>query len=232
MRKIIFGLLLTLMLIPQAWAATASLQNIQGEVLILKHGTKDWATAKDAEALEAGDKIKTGAHSSVDIQMDKGLVSLGEKTEFGLKELEFSDDQLKASLELTLGKLKAKVEKLKEGSQFKITTPTAVASVRGTLFDMWVFDYLGELFTRLGVEEGLMKFCTLDEIKCEDVAGGEHGTAGSGGVTPPETEDKPVSDEFNAQEGFDQQNEHAQEDIKDLFFPSDESSDEDSYRGY
>ena len=220
-RKIFFAFLALAAFSMRAWADTAALQNVHGDVAVLKHGGKDWIPGREAMTLDAGDRVKTGGNSSVEIQMDAGLVSLGEKTQFGLKKFETTEGQIKASLELTLGKLKAKVEKLREGSEFKVMTPTSVASVRGTVFDLWVFEYLEELFTRLDVTDGVVRLCGLNQAKCEDVGTGQHATSGKGDVTEPgEEAEGTIGDQYNSQEGLDQQNENAQKDIQDLFFPS------------
>src|SRR5258706_3303404 len=122
-----------------AWASSGpTLKNFKGDVQVLKQGSTTWTAVQEGMALGKGDRIKTGEKSKADIVLGQGTITLNEATEFGIKEYSEEGDQIKSTGELALGKLRAKVEKLQAGSTFEIRTPTAVAAVRGTLFDLWV----------------------------------------------------------------------------------------------
>ena len=118
MTRIIFGVFLFFTAIPNSLAAPMTLGGIQGDVRVLKHGAKDWVPAQEKMEVEAGDQLKTGEKSAVEIQIEKGSLSLGEKTQFGVKRYEVGKEEwVTASLELTLGRLKAQVKKMKKGSE-------------------------------------------------------------------------------------------------------------------
>jgi hypothetical protein len=214
MKKIVVAALLFLAVAPLAWGEV-TLQGVRGEVKVLKHGAQSWTSAEEAMTLEPGDKLKIGEESSVEILMDKGSVTLSEKTEFGVKDYQSTDDQFRASLELTLGRLKAKVDKLRPGSEFKVTTPTSVAAVRGTVFGLRVYGEQGNLFTDLNVDEDTVNFCTLDLTQCFDVEAGKDSTGSEGDVSDPDKgqEDEPedtdepktIDDQYQGQKGFDQE---------------------------
>jgi hypothetical protein len=188
-----------------AWAGPV-LQDFQGDAQILKKGSAAWTPAEKGMALEAGDKVKTGEKGSATIEMDQGTITLAERTEFGIKTYEIKGDEVKSVSELSLGKLKAKVAKLQGGSKFEIMTPTAVAAVRGTFFNLWVFLFEGDWFTRLDVEDGTVNFKDEESGDNYDVGEGEHATAGGGGITPPSKNesDTDLGEGFNSPEGFNQ----------------------------
>ena len=221
MKKMISCAFFLLVALSTAWAAeTMLLEKVQGEVQILKKGTSEWVVATDGMTLEAGDKVKTGEKSTVSIKMEKGTVVLAEKTDFGVKEYTAKDEQITTSLELTLGKLKAKVDKLKQGSEFKITTPTSVAAVRGTFFGLWVYEYLGGLFSRLDVWDGNVNFGDRDSDQNFDVKEDQYATGGEDGIKKPEDQDDEEDDfgdgdepgdPFDAQDGFDQDTQGSQD---------------------
>ncbi len=190
MKKAIFLIFLFTGMLTPAWAQTMLLEKVKGEVQVLKKGAAGWTAAQDKMPLETGDKIKTGDKSAVTIKWEKGVINLEEKTEFGVKEYTQKDEQITTSLELTLGKLKAKVDKLNQGSEFKVTTPTSVAAVRGTFFGLWVYEYLSELFSRLDVWDGIVNFGDLDSDENYDVKGGQYATGGDEGISKPKDEEE------------------------------------------
>lgn len=188
MKHWFFLLGLFLALIPLSWAADPlMLVEIRGEVQVLKKGAARWISAEEKMPLEMGDKVKTGKKSRVNIEMGMGTVTLYGKTEFAVKEYSLNELQLNTSLQLTLGKLKAKVNKdrMKEDPRFEITTPTSVAAVRGTTFSLQVYESQGEILTRLDVLEGVVHFSDEEEKQSVEVSAGNHTFADEEEVMPP-----------------------------------------------
>ncbi len=206
-RKALFGIFPLFILLPVCWADTMLIGKIKGEVQVLKNGASAWMAGTEGMVLEAGERIKTGDQSSAELRMEKGYITLEEKTEFVLKEFQSKEEQIRASMELTLGKLKARVKKMKTGSEFKITTPTSVAAVRGTFFDLWVYLFQGSLFTRLDVSEGLVHFSDLSGQVEKDVQEGQTATGGLGEVTNPKPTDSGGGDSSGPPETIDQASE-------------------------
>ena len=100
-----------------------------GEVAITREGQPE-SPLQIQDKVSVGDTVKTGAKSFATIQFqDKGLVRIEEKTELSLTEM-FSADS--GEIMLKDGQVLTKINKLMKGEQFRIKTPTAVASVRGT----------------------------------------------------------------------------------------------------
>lgn len=255
MKKILgFIILAGFLFIPSGWAAdTLQILNLQGDVQVLISGSNVWQPASKGMTLSPGDQVKTANASSVEIQAGQGLVTLDENTQFAVNEhTVVGPDEMKTSLQLALGKLKAKVEKLKGDSEFKVVTPTSIAGVRGTWFDMWVYLFNNEFFSRLEVNEGLVNFADLDSDQNVDVGEGEYSTGGEEGVSDPQptpeeasmdTEgdgqedeevdqtDNSIGDQFNAQPGFEQDTPGSQSNAQGNPAEDDSSSDS-SYGSY
>lgn len=104
-----------------------------------------WQDLKPGNRIYEGDILKTGEASSVlllihGLNNQESYTQLFENTE--LKVIKLSKDNLDhlsdVYLDLILGEVFVNVEKLPQTSTFKIKTPTAVAGVRGTLFNVQV----------------------------------------------------------------------------------------------
>ena len=128
------------MLLPQsAYALSAVAQQIQGEVLVQKSGTQDWAPVTQSTALASGDSVKTRTGSCVLVYSDQATFALEANTTLTVEERPNAMD-----IKLLLGKIKGKVNKQNAQQPFVVTTPAAVATVRGTDVDFG-FNELGEL---------------------------------------------------------------------------------------
>ncbi|HOC93170.1 MAG TPA: FecR domain-containing protein, partial [bacterium] len=123
----------------RAIPVTASLASVTGDVRVtLPDGTTTQGTVN--MALPSGTRIATGAKSSAVIKWSaSNTLKINPFTNFTIKDIDV-DPRTKtvtSSLDLQTGKIKAKAEKLHSpSSEFSISTPTAVAGVRGTEFDM------------------------------------------------------------------------------------------------
>ncbi|HPN96048.1 MAG TPA: FecR domain-containing protein, partial [bacterium] len=123
----------------RAIPVTASLSSVTGDVRVtLPDGTTTQGTVN--MALPSGTRIATGAKSSAVIKWSaSNTLKINPFTNFTIKDIDV-DPRTKtvtSSLDLQTGKIKAKAEKLHSpSSEFSISTPTAVAGVRGTEFDM------------------------------------------------------------------------------------------------
>jgi hypothetical protein len=101
----------------------------QGDVSLIREGST--LPAKEGTALKAGDTLKTAAGSNVDFSMNALA---------GCRVLPDSEvlvkDPKKNTMLVKLGSGKAvfNLEKLPQESSFRVETPTAIASVRGTQF--------------------------------------------------------------------------------------------------
>jgi hypothetical protein len=125
-----------------SWAqmkpSQASIVFVKGKAEVQRAGERSWRPAELKMAVYPGDKLSTEAGAELEIKMDDGSVlKLRDK---GLLEIDALEKQTNpmttiTSLKLGLGKLLGCIRKLSsKESKFEVTTPTAVAGVRGTVF--------------------------------------------------------------------------------------------------
>ncbi|MFA6600770.1 MAG: FecR family protein [Candidatus Omnitrophota bacterium] len=120
----------------------ATVQEVRGEVLA-RTGGSDWQAAQAGLVLEEQDEVRTGADSEAVILLDDdkvGKVELREKSYFRVNTLkeDTASGRRVTLLDLAEGKLRVYAKKRKDGSKFEVRTPTAIAGVRGTVFDVSV----------------------------------------------------------------------------------------------
>lgn len=91
-----------------------------------------WDKVAVNAAINNGSEIKTGWRGRVTLDFEDGSkVELGPRSSFIVEQA----DRAKASLKLKVGRMKAWVSKFLS-RRFRVRTPTAVCSVRGTEFDL------------------------------------------------------------------------------------------------
>lgn len=121
---------------------TATLDDVKGEVLV-RIGGSDWQPGKENMVLHEKDEVRTQAGAKATLLLDEGKtgkLELKEKSYFRLNTLK-RDGQTSTKttlLDLAEGKLRVYAKKLKDGEKFEVRTPTAIAGVRGTVFDVSV----------------------------------------------------------------------------------------------
>lgn len=146
----------------------------QGQTNPLKRGT----------ALNMDEKIVTGSDGSVVIMFidDKSILRIQKNTTLTIRGESFgsgSSRALSKQIDMQFGKLRAQVSEQRRG-EFQISTPTSVASVKGT--DFWITSdpVLGDIF--LGVS-GLIEVENLISGGTIEVGGGQVGTSNPDGTT-------------------------------------------------
>ncbi|MDO8733919.1 MAG: FecR family protein [Elusimicrobiota bacterium] len=123
--------------------AEAKINSVSGRV------TVNNVAAIVGQRLNTNDVVKTSAVSNSVIVINGHEVTVSEKTEAQLAEI--TDDS--SLLKIWLGKIRAKVNKLKAKQKFEIKTPTAICAVRGTEFAV---EIMAESVTRLEVYAGIV----------------------------------------------------------------------------
>lgn len=119
-----------------------------GEVAIERDGKK--ITSAPGLILRENDTIKTNS-GSVDLQTGKGdVIRIKSFSQITLKEIS-KTGKSNTNLYVQAGELLIKTNKLKSKDSFQLTTPTAVAGVRGTTFS---FELAGGKPPKVKVYEG------------------------------------------------------------------------------
>lgn len=106
----------------------AKVIQIEGEVKILKVNTENWVSAEKGMILETGDQILTGDNSHIEFSYDEfflNIAKIEQKTKAEFRSIEPTD------LYMEDGTIFSALDGL-AGNKYQISTPTAVAAVRGT----------------------------------------------------------------------------------------------------
>ena len=140
----------------------ALVKKIVKDVTYKKVGQSDWEVAKTGTPLRDGEQVKTGANSLALVLFTdgSGLLRVRENTVlniYGAKD----GKKMNKNTFIEKGKLGFEVNK-QEDDEFKFTTPTAVASIRGTA-GLFKVDSLGT--TLVGIEGLIDVSCPYDPSK-------------------------------------------------------------------
>lgn len=129
--------------------------NVTGHVFIKKNNGLLFEEIKTQQELKVGDTIKTEVGTCDLILENHTTLNISPNTVLLIEKATFDKlDKTRATkLKLDTGRFKAKVGKLVGGSTFEVTTPSAVAAVRGTVLYLGAGTQLGKLFTELYVDE-------------------------------------------------------------------------------
>jgi hypothetical protein len=129
-----------LTLAPHAWAQTpaGSISALNGAVTVERAGKS--IPAVQGTALQVGDKLTTGPNGGVTISLSDGSqLELNDSSTLVLTENILNPDGSRASTKVTLlNGLVRSLVKVSSASppNFEVHTPNAVASARGTMFDV------------------------------------------------------------------------------------------------
>jgi hypothetical protein len=148
MRKTGLGILL-LMGAALLGAQAARIQDVRGTVEVKRPGLQ-WETAKAGQVLDKAALISTGFKSRALVVIGNSTLTVWALTRISLEELMAEQNGEQVTVNLRAGRIRADVRPPVGGTTaFTVRSPTATASVRGTVFD---FDGI-----RLRVEEGRVR---------------------------------------------------------------------------
>ena len=177
---LISGILFILML-NGIYAQSAVLREVAGTVEIKKANSELWEPAIKGQSISGDTTISTGFRSSALIALGDSLLTVRPLTRLTLNELSMSSDTESVQVSLQTGRVRADV-KAPAGArtQFTVQSPSATASVRGTIFD---FDTLN-----LSVNEGTVEFSGASNVPVLVDAGRfSYSDERTGRAAPPET---------------------------------------------
>ncbi len=139
----------------------AKISHLSGDVQVRSGEKAKWEAAKPDQIVRPGSQLKTSSQSSVNLQTkEKHRVHLSPKTTILVEETSSE----KTIFKVLLGRLRSYVRPLKKNQQFRIKSPVAVASVRGTEFDTIVEENDKTTFE---VTEGVVNVSDLENIGAE-----------------------------------------------------------------
>lgn len=121
-----------------AGQAECKIAKFSGTVEVLPPGKDTWHKAKAGETLAEGAQVKTGAKSEAYLSFGGGHSVKVSPMSLMKVSFKSSDSKPGNNLQVSRGKIHAKVSKLDSKDSFNVKTPTAVAGVRGTKFSVEV----------------------------------------------------------------------------------------------
>lgn len=108
---------------------------ITGDVFRLEEG--EWIYAEIGEFLEEDDSIQVESDSHCEIQFgDRAVVRVESDTELALSSVFMQPGESKIGIDLAVGSVLVKVQKLAGGEKFNVKTQSTVCGVRGTEFSV------------------------------------------------------------------------------------------------
>jgi hypothetical protein len=139
----------------QSAAQNAVVAELSGTVELKRAGSSTFVPARAGDTLARSTVISTGFKSSAVINLGNSRLIVRPLTRLTLEELTSEQGNERVSLELRSGRVRAEVAPPVGGrTDFTVRSPSATASVRGTVFD---FDTAA-----LSVSEGAVAFSGAD----------------------------------------------------------------------
>jgi hypothetical protein len=150
MKRFIVALVLT-GLCTWGFAQEASIKEMTGTVQIKAPGSTVWAPAAIGAILTQNTTISTGFKSTAILLVGNSTLTVRPLTRLTLEELTSSQGNDQVALNIQTGRIRAEVAPPAGGKvNFAVRSPSATASVRGTVFD---FDTIN-----LEVNNGIVQF--------------------------------------------------------------------------
>jgi len=132
----------------------------------IKHDGGSWISAQNGMDLYQSDSIKTGDNASASIVFFKSsIIRLDGNTEVSLQEIIQNDDGTNVKIKQDAGRTWSTVAKISGIDNYDVQTPTAIASVRGTSFDVYIKP---DGKTDVGVGRGIVN---VSKIKNGEILG-------------------------------------------------------------
>ena len=123
----------------------AAISTLKGLVMVKPVGSRKYIPAYKGQMLKNGEWLKTKEGVFVAIVfLDGSNIKIQQQTEVKISSYRMTAKELKTNLEMSKGQAWSNVADQGAGGEFTITTPTAVASVKGTEFDLEFDDDSGE----------------------------------------------------------------------------------------
>jgi len=151
-RYLIHIFLISSILFPSSKVAIAI--KTKGDVSVIYKGLNSAQVLKPGSPLSHQDKIKTGKNGYIALMYldDKTVVKMLDNSDLTIMG-DRSGNKINKSLDIKYGRIAANV-KPQKGKEFRISTPTSVASVKGTEFAIQSDPSSGDSFTLI---EGLIE---------------------------------------------------------------------------
>ncbi|HEY4913988.1 MAG TPA: FecR family protein [Candidatus Dormibacteraeota bacterium] len=183
-------------------SAAQAAVNVSGTLTVyqpttsLQRGSGDFAAASSGEQVQAGDSVQTDTTGRASIQLPDGtLTRLASDTQVRLDAAHFSKNGAlhDAKLSQKIGRTLTSVQHLVSGATFQVAGQAAVASVRGTKFEIYIKPD-GTMIVKL--YEGFLDFTGKNGSVVHLVAGQQATADPQGNIGPAEPIQPDPNDPF------------------------------------
>jgi hypothetical protein len=118
-------------------ASQARISEMTGTVELKKAGTENWLPAKTGDNIEKSTVISTGFKSTAILSVGNSTIIVRPLTRLSVEELVNQNDTETINIGLNAGRVRVEVKPPAGGkASFSSQSPSATASVRGTVFEM------------------------------------------------------------------------------------------------
>jgi len=137
MRKIIFTAFFITLIAMESFCQNGVIRELTGEVELKKAGTTAFVSASAGDAVSSNTIISTGFKSTAIIAIGSSVITVRPLTRLTLAEIQSVENSEKINVKLQAGRVKVEV-KPPAGTKtnLNVQSPSATASVRGTIFEM------------------------------------------------------------------------------------------------
>ncbi|MCS7211365.1 MAG: FecR family protein [Chloroherpetonaceae bacterium] len=145
------------------------------KVVEAKEKQSNWRSVQRGQQLNSGTQVRTGAQSFSILKFaDNSVVRISENSEIVVRGDKAAGNAMNKTVELNLGKVGFNIKKQGQGEVFRFSSPTAVASIKGTT------GYFGN--GSLLILSGLASLSLPDGSLARDVGEGQIGIVANGQV--------------------------------------------------
>lgn len=135
MITVCFTMILTALFFANVRAdSAAKIRRIEGKVSVLRKGAEKWSDARVDMPLNVGDAVYTRKESFAEVMYNTGeILRMDEETKITINEA----TSKRSKTSTPIGNIWVNIRKLLSSKkQFELSSPTATAAIRGTVFNM------------------------------------------------------------------------------------------------
>lgn len=136
---VVAGLLVTS---TQAAVSKATVRAVRGSATVTSDKGATWKPVKVGQTIAPMSTIRTAPESSVDLFLDQNgpVLRVTADTSIGIDKLDYEntgvETVIETQLDLRSGRILGNVKKMAAASKYEVKTPTGVAGIRGTEYDI------------------------------------------------------------------------------------------------
>ena len=154
---------------------------IESGTVQVKHEGESWTSAENGMLLYQSDSVKTANNTSASIVLfQSSIIRLDSNTEVVIQEILQQAGETNVTIKQEIGRTWNTIRNLSGIDNYEVQTPTTVASVRGTSFDVKIItivDIYKKILTEVGVGSGIVSISRTYNGKIVDTIKAKKGEA-------------------------------------------------------